>query len=229
MSAGRNANWSHGNCRRQRLPQLAHVVRGRAVVRLQGHQDVGIARSDRCRRAVGEIDAAVGQADVVDDRCRSRCGGMTCADRRPRPASQSAAVSSMRVPVRARRCSLIWPASTLGKKSWPSRAASRRKAEDREAAMAAGTAQRSAAAAPAPLEQRVIARRASARSRARSRAGSAAAGARVAACGLRHRAPAASTSPASAPASATARRRPASRTPPPRPAARTGTWRRRSA
>ena len=34
--------------------------------------------------------------------------------------SHSAAVSSMRVPVRARKWSLIWPESTLGKKSWPS-------------------------------------------------------------------------------------------------------------
>ena len=34
--------------------------------------------------------------------------------------SQSRAVSSMRVPVGARTCSLIWPPSTAGKKSWPS-------------------------------------------------------------------------------------------------------------
>ena len=40
-------------------------------------------------------------------------------------ASQSRAVSSIRVPVRPRRWSFIWPLSTEGKKSWPSHGKSR--------------------------------------------------------------------------------------------------------
>ena len=42
------------------------------------------------------------------------------ADRRVSTSSASRAVSSMRVPVGARMCRRIWPASTLGKKSRPS-------------------------------------------------------------------------------------------------------------
>ena len=69
---------------------------------------------DRRRGAVGEIDAAVGQADIVDDGARSRLAGMT-SRMVASTWSQSAAVSSMRVPVRARTCSLICPPSTVGK------------------------------------------------------------------------------------------------------------------
>ena len=42
--------------------------------------------------------------------------------------SQSRAVSSMRVPVGARRCRVNWPLSTLGKKSWPIQGTSRNEA-----------------------------------------------------------------------------------------------------
>ncbi len=46
--------------------------------------------------------------------------GNFAADGVRRSGSTSWTVSSMRVPVRARTCSMNCPASTLGKKSWPS-------------------------------------------------------------------------------------------------------------
>ena len=87
--------------------------------------------------AVGGVDAAVGQADVVEDAVQSRVGnlrgGWTVSTR-----SQRRAVSSMRVPVLARTCSLNWPLSVVGKKSWPSHGISR-KAADTQASRNTGT------------------------------------------------------------------------------------------
>ena len=67
MSAGMNENWTPGNSLTRRMPQVVHVVRGRAVILRQRHHDVGVAGADRRRVAVGQVEAAVGQADVVDD------------------------------------------------------------------------------------------------------------------------------------------------------------------
>ena len=74
--------------------------------------------ADGRRIAVGEIDAAVGQADVVDD--VADLLGRDLPRMRLLHQIAKRAVSSMRVPVRARTCNLNWPASTAGKKSWPS-------------------------------------------------------------------------------------------------------------
>src|SRR5437588_12116420 len=37
------------------------------MIRGEVHEDIGVARADRRRGRVGEVDAAVGNADVVDD------------------------------------------------------------------------------------------------------------------------------------------------------------------
>ena len=184
------------------------------------------AGPDRSRVAVGQIDAAVGQADVVDDARQlpsaESARRMDCSTR-----SQRRAVSSMRVPVGARRCSLNWPLSTEGKKSCPSqgtRAPPERRTKTRSTppeTLADGAGSVPAGAGNA---------RASARSLLRT----AFAGAPEDCCStpgcawpLAHDR-AADTSPWSAPAFATADRTPASRTPRPRPAAQTDTAQRRS-
>ena len=86
---------------------------------LQRDDDVGVGGPDRRRVAVGEVEAAVRDTDVVDDRVelvrRDQPRGSCRRSGRSRRA-----VSSMRVPVRARTWSLIWPLSTAGKKSRPS-------------------------------------------------------------------------------------------------------------
>ena len=115
---------------------------------------------------MGQVDAAVRQADVVED-------GVQLA-RRDRPAgwrlstrSASRAVSSMRVPVLARRCRMNCPLSVFGKKSWPSQgtSAKTRQAADQE------DRDEHAAAAHQQIQHAAIGMRAAARSRARSRAG----------------------------------------------------------
>ena len=118
MSAGMNEKWTPGNCSASSSRRSSDVVRGRPVLLAERDQDVGVAGPDRRRVRVGEVEPAVRQADVVDD-----AGDLAPRDDRSRIAcstrSQSTAVSSMRVPVGARRCSLNWPLSTAGKKSCP--------------------------------------------------------------------------------------------------------------
>src|SRR5258708_1251385 len=53
--------------RREFGAQLAHEMRGRPMAFVEIHEYVGIARTDRRRRAVREVDAAVGKSQVVDD------------------------------------------------------------------------------------------------------------------------------------------------------------------
>ena len=77
------------------------------MVRFERDIDVGVFRPDRPRVAVGHVDAADRQADVVDH--LTEIGrGMICWMRRS-ISSHNRAVSSIRVPVWARTCSLIWP------------------------------------------------------------------------------------------------------------------------
>ena len=62
----------------------------------------------------------------------SCCRGMICSNHGLRPDRTSRAVSSMRVPVCARTCSLNWPLSTDGKKSCPSHGYSNANGSDPE-------------------------------------------------------------------------------------------------
>ena len=50
------------------------------MIRGEVHEDIGVARADRRRGRVGEVDAAVGNADVVDDG-RDLAHGNQLADR----------------------------------------------------------------------------------------------------------------------------------------------------
>ena len=88
------------------------------------------------------------------------------ADRPPRRDRRARAVSSMRVPVGARRCSRNWPLSTAGKKSWPSHGTSRTSDATQNASEAA--ARRAARAATHRCRAAAVARRA-ARSKPRSK------------------------------------------------------------
>ena len=91
---------------------------------LERDQDVGVHASDRRRGAVGHVDGAVRQADVIDDAgyFRGRNHALMAASTR----SPSRAVSSIRVPVLARKCRLNRPPSEVGKKSCPSQGNSRK-------------------------------------------------------------------------------------------------------
>ena len=139
-------------------------------------------------------------------------------------SSASRAVSSMRVPVGARMCRRIWPASTLGKKSRPSTGYSRQDSRQKPRKSAMNAPALAPAGPTAPACRRA----------ARARTGGRSCGRRAAAGSgwcrrlpWRGRRPSAA-SPASAPACARAGRTRASRTPPPRPAARTGSAPRRT-
>ena len=54
---------------RQFAAQPAHVPRGGVMVfRIQRHQNLGVTATNHARTGVGEIDARVGNADVIQDR-----------------------------------------------------------------------------------------------------------------------------------------------------------------
>ena len=158
------------------------------VLGFERDQDVGVARADRGRGAVGQVDAAVGHADVVDDGWRSRApespGGSW-----PRPGRTARAVSSMRVPVRRAQMQLdLAGVDASGRNPGRARAGSDRTGRPaaRSPPWRRGTAVRSARRrASARSSRLVVAARARARSRARSRAAAARTGraARRAACG----------------------------------------------
>ena len=57
-----------GKFRRQRSAQFVDVAAGRAVAFLQRDQDFRVERADDAGIAVGQVDAAIGQADIVEDR-----------------------------------------------------------------------------------------------------------------------------------------------------------------
>ena len=96
---------------------------------LQRDHDVGIHGANGGRVAVSGVDGAVRQTDVVDDAGQFVGGNRFRMEVSIRSASR--AVSSMRVPVLARKCRLNWPASVTGKKSWPSQGISRNAAAQR--------------------------------------------------------------------------------------------------
>ena len=67
MSAGRNEKVTPGKAARKLLAQGFHKgVRGGFSLP-EGHQHVGVKDADRSCVLIGQIDAARGQADVVDD------------------------------------------------------------------------------------------------------------------------------------------------------------------
>ncbi len=47
--------------------QVAHIIGGRAVAFLQRHHDVGVGRTDQAVGRIHGVEAAIGQADDVDD------------------------------------------------------------------------------------------------------------------------------------------------------------------
>ena len=64
-------------------------------LRLQRDQDIGVHGADRRRGAVGQVDGAVGQADVIDDRAQflrreSRAGSSLPPGRRAAPSLRCA-------------------------------------------------------------------------------------------------------------------------------------------
>jgi hypothetical protein len=65
---------------REAQPQPAHVLGAGMMIVRERHQDVGIAGADGRRRAVGEINGAIGQSDIVYD-ARQFAGGDFLADR----------------------------------------------------------------------------------------------------------------------------------------------------
>ena len=69
MSAGWKKNSMPGKCLGQFLAQLGDVTRRRAMVLLvERAEDFHVGGADGAVVGVGRVDAAVGQADVVDDR-----------------------------------------------------------------------------------------------------------------------------------------------------------------
>jgi len=52
---------------RQRLTQFFHVVGGGRVVLFQADLDIAVLRADGAAAAVGHVDAAQRNADIVDD------------------------------------------------------------------------------------------------------------------------------------------------------------------
>ncbi len=91
---------------------------GRRMFLLERNQDLAIHRADGRRVAQGDVDAAVGQTDVVEHRV-DLVGADDLADR----AFDLGEIASGFPPDPraggARTCSRIWPASTCGKEILP--------------------------------------------------------------------------------------------------------------
>ena len=155
-----------GNSRFNTLAQPAHVLcRGR-VARLERDQNVRVRRPDDAAGVVTQIDGGIGDADVFERaaefvRRNFPDDGLGDAGRR------AGSVSSMRVPVAARRCSRNWPASTFGKKSWPSARANRPRSQRRRPERSGQTAGDARSSSPAARDSR----RENGRSRLQTRAG----------------------------------------------------------
>ena len=119
MLAASKKNTMSGNLVLQALAQTVGVVGGGTVLlAFERNQNVAVAHADGRAVAERQVEAAVGNADVVDN-------GVDLA-RAESPARISSSISakissvfSMRVPEGARACSRICPESTVGKKSRP--------------------------------------------------------------------------------------------------------------
>ena len=193
------------------------------MVLVERDQDVGVAGADRRRVAVGQVQAAVRQPDVVDDARRSPRPG---SRRGSRFSTWSHRTRRLLDPRAGRRAQVQLELAAVDRREeiLPDPRQQRERARRRPAGTPPRTAARDRGRRPA----RRGSRRAGARSRARCPAARATNGLRDRGVGRAARAPSAGTSPSSAPASATARTTRASRRRPPRPAARRGTGPRRS-
>ena len=67
MSAGWKKNSTPGKCFGSFARSTVTNSLGRAVLALQRHQDLAVERADGAGVAVGQVDAAVGHAEVVED------------------------------------------------------------------------------------------------------------------------------------------------------------------
>ena len=118
MSAGWKKNSTPGNASRQLSRSCVDVVGGRAMALLQGDQDFRVERADGAGIAVGQVDAAIGQADVVERWSPVRPAGMIWrripVDLVGEPRGLLDAHAGGGAHVQADR-----PASTPGKKSCP--------------------------------------------------------------------------------------------------------------
>ena len=70
-----------GKFARQIDAKLALIIGGRLVARIEGNQDVAIGRADDAGVRIGQVDAAVGKAEVVQDAAEILRGNVL-ADRR---------------------------------------------------------------------------------------------------------------------------------------------------
>src|SRR5580692_3061457 len=61
----------------QRISQALNILCSGVMIFLEGHQNIGVARSDEARRAVHKINRAVRQPDVVQDVVRLALGNLT--------------------------------------------------------------------------------------------------------------------------------------------------------
>ena len=107
-----------GKFARELLAELTYVIVGGMMFRFQRNQNVGVGGPDLSRIAVRQIDLAIGQADIVENRVELRRGIS-----RRMIASITIAQTGRFLDAGAglaRTCSLNWPVSVLGKKSWPS-------------------------------------------------------------------------------------------------------------
>ena len=223
MSDGMKENCTPGKRRASSMPQVVDVLRGRLVVLGERDQHVGVLRADRRRVAVRQIQAAVGQPDVVDDALDLRLRD-DVADGRVDGVAQRRRLLDPRA---GRRPQVQLELAAVDRRE--EILADPREQRERHAADAAGSRSRRRprlrqAAARASSDRR----RAGARSRRRAPRWMRTNGLRDTRRARAARAPSAGTSPSSAPASATARRTRASRTPPLRPSARTDSAPRRS-
>ena len=82
--------------------------------------EIAIGGGDVGRVALGDSGPTVGDADVIENVIEISDAGMTLRISFS-IAAKRASVSSRRVPAGARTCRRIWPASTFGKKSSPTR------------------------------------------------------------------------------------------------------------
>ena len=85
----------------QAQSQSVNIVRRRMVIWRESHQDIGIGGSDRSGVAIGKIDTAIGQSNVIDNALRFSWRNLRRMEFSTR--SQRKAVSSMRMPVGPRR------------------------------------------------------------------------------------------------------------------------------
>ncbi len=125
ISAGWKKKVKVGKFALQARADFADIIGGGAVLAgVQRNQDFAVEGADGGGVAERDVEAAVGQADVVEN--VGQLGGRNHLADGIFHLREYCSVSSMRVPAGARTCRRIWPASTCGKKSVPSMGVSAR-------------------------------------------------------------------------------------------------------